>query len=153
MTVGMSRFSLPYSIKMMELPVSHLFYFILGQNSVFYIKDNKLKKNKEKTKYTWPFSNTWYHIKEKAKIVIQQILKAYTKSELIPKFPLYIQHIIIIIIIKSHWQPRIAWLSLALHPNHPSLQSDLLGYIMCLHWVDVSLYWLANTGSSRCRNP
>ena len=59
---------------------------------------------------------------------------------------IYIYIYIIIIIIKC-WKHGIPWLSLAIHPNHPSFFAGLLDCIQCLHKADicksllVSLHW------------
>ena len=49
-----------------------------------------------------------------------------------------ILYIIIIIIIKSRWQERVHWLSLAIRPYHPSLRVGTDGCILCAYRGDVS---------------
>ena len=56
---------------------------------------------------------------------------------------------IYIYIIKLHWQHGVPWLSLDIHPYHPSLLVGLLDHILCPHRADVSFCWLANSHTSR----
>ena len=59
---------------------------------------------------------------------------------------------IIIIIIKSHWQPGVPSFFLAIHPYHQLLLAGPIGCNLCLKKNDVNSCWLTNIDTSMWRS-